>query len=143
MREIEQVLWFIYRLRLRGQQTIILADFSKKNLKTPEIYFQISQSRSLISVHWSPKNTKILLNMSELDLYNIARIQWNIGVFGLQCTEIEDRDCEILKVYLRDILLEVLFNCPKMLYLSPIYAKMLHLIEICNFLPPLLLYLKD
>jgi hypothetical protein len=36
-----------------------------------KLYFQISQSRSLISVHCSPKKTEILLNMSDLDLRSL------------------------------------------------------------------------
>ncbi len=63
-----------------------------------QLYIQISQSRSLISVYWSPKNTEILLNMSDLDLRSLL---YN-GIskfFGLQYTEIKDRDCEILKEY--------------------------------------------
>ncbi len=53
--------------------------------------------RSLISLHWSPKITEIPLYRS--DLRSGSLIFSEISVFfESQWTEIQDRDCEILKV---------------------------------------------
>jgi hypothetical protein len=76
--------------RIVHQYVIEALQFSFKNYG-PYYTFRISQSRSLISVHWSPKITEIPLYRS--DLTSRSLIFKKISVFfKLQCTEIKVRD---------------------------------------------------
>ncbi len=93
-----------------------------------------------------PKNTEIFVNMSDLDLRSLP----NNGIsvfFGFQCTEIKDRDYEILKESSADTLknpclfpifiLNTTFPRSKFNYPSPPTHKLNKKIEIFSSRSPL------